>query len=191
MGTSGSFPVEIAVRNICAQHRSLGRVLRAGEAHASTVVAGQCSPDFRLFGAMFQYIRAFCYGVHHDAEENFLFPAMRASGAPSLVVDKAMITHTAGKKKFAAMQSTLDAWWGEPAMRRPVFLELLPDFIAFENEHMSYEETVLLPFAVDTLQAGQWLPIADAFRAQDDPLFGPVPAPELAPLHHLLTAGAA
>jgi hypothetical protein len=66
------------------------------------------------------------------------------------------------------------------------FAQLLPEQISLEFEHISYEESVVLPCAVELLPADDWPPIAKAFRSHDDPLFGAHLAPELAPLHYLL-----
>jgi hemerythrin-like domain-containing protein len=186
---SPAFPVEVAVRHICAHHRNLARVFRALEAHAEAIAGGKCSPDFILIAAMLRYIAMFSYRVHHPADEEFLLSAMRQSGAPGHVIDSVIGAHNSGAKQFAALQDAFNAWGDKPDMHNAPFLELAHDYISFEFDHMSYEESVVLPCAVDMLPAKDWTPIADAFRSHDDPLFGIKPGPDLAPLHHLLFAG--
>ena len=183
-----AFPVEIAVRQICAQHRTLARVFRVLKAHAEEIAGGKCSPDFILISAILRYIAMFSYRVHHFAEEKFLFSAMRESGAPGHVIDGAMGAHSSGAKKFAALQDAFNTWWDKPDTRNPSFLELVPDFVSFEFDDISYEESVVLPCAVDMLPANDWTPIADAFRSHEDPLSGIQPGSALAPLQYLLSA---
>jgi hemerythrin-like domain-containing protein len=132
------------------------------------------------------YIDSFSYGIHHPIEEDYLFSAMRQSGSANHAVDLAMSAHGTGAKKFAALRAAFEAWRDIPDMRNSPFAELVADYVAFEFEHMSYEEYTLLPAAVDTLPAKDWVSIAEAFDGTDDPLFGSKPAPALAPLHFLV-----
>lgn len=183
---NSGFPVEVAVQRICCQHRNIARVFRAHESHANAIATASRAPDFILIRAILHYIDIFSYGVHHPAEEKFLFSAMRQSGAPGQVIDNAVLAHRSGAEKFVVLQSAFEAWSNQPGMHNPPFLELAPGYISFEFDHMAYEESVVLPCALDNLLADDWEPIAEAFRSHDDPLFGIRPAPELASLYHLV-----
>ncbi len=186
-----ALPVEIAVRQICGQHRNLARVLKLQDDHAKGVASGRCAPDFPLLAAVLRYIETFSYGQHHPAEERYLFSAMRQHGVPGPVLDRVTGAHAWGVKRFLALQAAFAAWRHEPGSHHPPFLALAPRYALFEAEHIAFEESVVLPCAVDTLPASDWVPIASAFLAHDDPLSGGIPAPEFAPLHRLLAAGPA
>jgi hemerythrin-like domain-containing protein len=188
MMTDG-FPVEVAVQRICGQHRNVARVLRAQQGHLQAIQGHACRPDFLLIAAAIRYIDMFAHGIHHPSEETYLIPAMRQNGAPADVLDNVIGAHSVGAKQFATLQGVFEQWRDKPEMRNPPFLQLVPDYIAFEFDHISYEETIVLPCAVDTLPAADWERIAEAFRSHDDPLFGLHPVPELSPLHCLLVPG--
>jgi hemerythrin-like domain-containing protein len=181
------FPVEVAVRHICTEHRNLARVFKVQESHAKAIAKGECAPDLLLFAALLRYLDSFSYGVHHPAEENYLFPAIRQSGAPAHVIDNALVAHNVGAKKLAALQGAFEVWQNRPRLHNPAFLELVPDYVSFEFDHMFYEESVVLPCALENLSAADWAPIAAAFCAHDDPIFGTRCAPVFASLHRMLT----
>jgi hemerythrin-like domain-containing protein len=183
-----AFSVEIAVQHICGQHRNLARVFRAQKFHVEAIASGRCVPDFGAIAAMLHYVDLFSYNVHNPTEEKFLFDAMRRNGAPRQVVDKAAGAHAAGARAFAMLRSSFDAWHDQPRADDARFPELLAGYVAAEAEHMSYEERVLLPCALETLPADDWDMIAPAFQECNDPLFGPHLTPELEPLHQLLAA---
>lgn len=186
-----ALPVEVAVRQICGQHRNLARALKVQDDHAAGVASGRCAPDFQLIAAVLRYIEMFSYGQHHPAEERYLFSAMRQHGLPGHVLDHVTGARRWGVRKFLALQAAFAAWRLEPRSHHPPFLALAQRYALFEADHIAYEESVVLPCAVDTLPASDWVPIANAFLAHDDPLSGRSPAPEFAPLHQLLAAGPA
>lgn len=183
---SPEFPVEVAVRHLCEQHRNLGRVLKALKSHTEAIAVAGSMPDFSLVAAVLHYVGTFSYGIHHFLEEEYLFSAMRRSGSANHAVDRAIAAHETGAKKFALMRTAFEAWRKTPDIRNSPLAELVADYVAFEFEHMSYEEYTLLPAAVDTLPAKDWETIAEAFHGSEDPLFGSNPAPALASLYFLL-----
>ncbi|MBK7470580.1 MAG: hemerythrin domain-containing protein [Betaproteobacteria bacterium] len=184
-----AFPVEVAVQRICGHHRNLARVFAAQQGHAEALAAGACPPDFPLMAAILRYIELHLLGNHHRVEESCLLAAMRERGASGQLVDTALGAHSQSAQKFAALQSAFGAWRQQPDLRNPPFLELAADYRECELGHIAFEEDVLLPCAVETLPASDWAAIAEAFRDQDDPLFGASPDPQLIPLQHLLGAG--
>lgn len=181
-----TFPVEIAIQHICVQHRNLARVFKCMEAEAPAIVEGTCSPAFTHMAAMLHYIDVFSGQIHHPAEEKYLFAAMRQNGTPDHITELAIDAHRAGTKKLAALQSAFPKQKDSFSSQYAHFLELLPGYIAFESDHMAYEESIVLPSAIDVLPAENWVQIADAFCSHNDPLFGVHLATEFAPLHRLL-----
>ena len=184
-----AFPVEVAVQRICGHHRNLARVFAAQQEHAEAVAAGACPPDFPLMAAILRYIELHLLGNHHRVEESCLLAAMRERSASDQLVESALGAHNRSARKFAALQSAFGAWRQQPDLRHPLFLELAVDYCACELGHIAFEEDVLLPCAVETLPASDWAAIAEAFRDEDDPLFGSSPDPQLIPLQHFLGAG--
>jgi len=181
-----TFPVEHAVRHICAQHRNLARVFRAMESHLSAALTKKTRPDFVLIDCMLHYVGAFTGRMHHPSEEKYLFSAMIRAGAPADVMEKVGEAHWVGANKLADLRRAFDEWRSHPAMPDPMFLTLAPEYLAFEFDHMYYEESVILPCAIEILPASDWPKIAQAFLGHEDPLFGSAPAAALLPLHQYL-----
>jgi branched-chain amino acid transport system ATP-binding protein len=186
-----AYPVEVAVGQIYAQHRNMARVYKLLETHALDVTEALCPPDAALIAATLRYIDGFSYRLHHSAEDTYLLPAMRESGADDGVIEAAMRSHAEGADKIAALRSEFDESCRLAERIDPPFLLALHEYIAFELRHIDFEENVVLPCAVDALPADHWPAIANAFRSYEDPLFGANPEPELSPLYHLLSAVAA
>lgn len=180
------FPIEFALQQICAQHRNLACVLSELELQAAAIAKGRLPADLRTLSALLRYLDVFAHGVHQQTEEDFLFSAMEQCGAPPHVVDGAMNVHGTALNKMTALMAEFAACRCQPDSSNSRFAQLLPEQISLEFEHISYEESVVLPCAIELLPADEWPPIAKAFRSHDDPLFGAHPAPELASLHHLL-----
>lgn len=180
------YPVELALQQICAQHRHLACVLAELEVQAAAIMMGQLPADFPALSALLRYLDVFAHGVHQQAEEEFLFSTLEQCGAPHHVVDGAMNVHRTALTKMTALKAELIACRFQPDASNTRFAQLLPEQISLEFEHISYEESVVLPCAIELLPAEEWPPIARAFRSHDDPLFGANPAPELASLHYLL-----
>ena len=185
------YPVESALRKIHGQHRNVARVLAALREHAEACARGDAPADFALMDSMLGYVYMFCERIHHPTEEEFLFAALRRQKAPERMTAQAAEQHVLGTMKLNALRDALDLWRDRPDARSEGFLAQTADYLSFQFDHMSYEERVILPCAVDTLPADDWQLISDAFLAQNDPLFGPHLTPELTPLRELLSVGQA
>jgi hemerythrin-like domain-containing protein len=182
---SPTYPVEVAVRNICDQHQDMARVFAALENHVKSVIVGERGPDFHLVAATLHYFDLFCHRMHHATEDKCLLSAMRQNGAPRDVVEIAIDAHHLGEAQFAAMLPAFDAWRNRLDVPNPKLLHTLTAYTSSERDCIAYEEGVVLPCAVDTLAARDWETIAVGMRTHDDPLFGAIPAAELAPLYFL------
>ena len=180
--TVPNFPVEVAVRHICAQHRNLGRVLSALETQVRTA-RHTVPPSAGQVSSMLEYINRFCMVIHHPAEEQYLFPAMRLAGVPQQILNHATRAHEENAANFARLQDAFASphWKSLSTIPRQV-----ADYVVGEFNHMAYEENILLPEAVELLPATEWPRIAEAFLSQEDPLFGDAPRPEFELLRRFL-----
>jgi len=141
--------------------------------HAVRQVREQgAAPDFRLLGAILDYIEAFPERLHHPKEDAFLFAvlAQRCAEAKPLIAILAD-EHASGGALIRDLRARLSRCHGAgPAFDE--FAETVDAYAAFHWRHMTREEEILLPLALRHLDAGDWDRIGAAFRANDNPLHG-------------------
>ena len=66
------------------------------------------------------------------------------------------------------------------------FAAAVDDYLDFHWKHMRKEEDVVIPLAERVLTDADWTTIDAAFKANDDPLFGPQPKQEFRKLFQLI-----
>jgi hemerythrin-like domain-containing protein len=162
-----------AVRIIRDEHLAIAAVVYALRGLARRVRAEDGPPDFPLLHAMLDYIVEYPDRWHHPKESRYLFAALReADRGVAGLLDELEREHRAGERHIAALQRELAALErGNPGAATS-FAQAAEAYAALQWEHMRKEEDVLLPMAERALDAGAWRRIADAFRENDNPLFG-------------------
>ncbi len=146
------------------EHRSLAAVLHA----MLGVVDDTTRPaDPALLRAMLFYVEQFPERLHHPKEELHLFERLRrrTTECDALLVELEK-QHAAGAARFAQLRGQIDS--GDPAS----FARTLREFAQEQWQHMSAEETLVLPAATRHLKPKDWRAIAEAFEANSDPRFG-------------------
>jgi nucleotide-binding universal stress UspA family protein/hemerythrin-like domain-containing protein len=147
------------------EHRSLAAVI-----HGLQRAVQQPQPDFALLRAMLFYVECFPERLHHPKEEAWLFDRLRRRTSESnALIDELLAQHAEGARLFAALAQRLQDW--AEGGDRAAFVAALEAFVQAQWRHMAAEEQVVLPTAVQHLQADDWAAIAAAFAANGDPRF--------------------
>ncbi|HEX6273718.1 MAG TPA: hemerythrin domain-containing protein [Polyangiaceae bacterium] len=137
-----------ALQSLGADHRVIRQTLDAFEIYIGYVEAGVPVERFDLqrFVAFFQ---DFADVYHHDKEEALLFPALVAAGVdwngdPLLRVRREhdQEHYLMSSLEHSGLQG--DAWSDE---ERRHFLGIAKEFVAFEREHMRFENVEVFPLA--------------------------------------------
>lgn len=165
--------MEKALTIIQGEHRTLGALLLCFETLVNQIEKGEREPDFEILRAICMYLDSFLDTFHHPKEDRYLFPAVvrRHPGAESLVRELQQ-QHDEGQQLSAALRSSLADYEARGAQAFPRYRDNALVLITFERKHAHREERELLPLAHQFLQVEDWQPIAEAFAAHDDPLFG-------------------
>lgn len=137
------------------------------------------APNFPLLKAILDYIVSYPDRWHHPKEDDFLFAAVkrRTSEADELIAGLEH-EHALGYPMIADLKLRLLEFQEAPAAAAPAFYELANRYVELEWAHMRKEEDDLLPIAERTLAAEDWAAIGQAFRENDNPLFGIKPKEE-------------
>jgi hemerythrin-like domain-containing protein len=169
---------------LAAMLRSLSMLLAHARRHAAL-------PDFDVLRAMLFYIDEFPERLHHTKESELLFPRVRAR-APALapVLDRLDADHARGERAIRDLEHALLAFEVMGPSRRDDFESAVQQYVAFYLEHMTVEETQVLPAARAALTSEDWQLLDTAFAANRDPLTGHEPADEYRALFHRIAMAA-
>jgi len=162
----------VAIRILKDEHLAIASVLYSLRHAVRQVREHGAAPNFRLLGAILDYIEAFPERLHHPKEDAFLFAALaeRCADAKPLIATLAD-EHGRGDALIRGLRERLSCCRGAgPAF--DAFAEAVDAYVAFHWRHMTREEEVLLPLALRHLNAADWDRIGAAFRANDNPLVG-------------------
>jgi len=154
-----------AIRIIQKEHRQITAVVE-GLAHVGREIgAGKGTPDFRLLGAMIDYIDEYPERLHHPKEDRYLFRLIKErsdQGAAQIAAleDEHRKSYPALERLKAALADLRQE--KEGAAKR--FAEMTANYADFHWRHMRKEEETILPLARRVLQPEDWKEIDGAFR---------------------------
>lgn len=166
--------MKTAIDVIRNEHRAMAAVLGALRQIVEGIGEGRFDADFPLLEAMIDYVTAVPDRVHHPKEDGFLFPALRVR-SPEIgpVLDDLEDEHRIGPGRVDELKRALGDYRKAGAGGLPVFAAAVQEYVAFEWQHMSKEETRVLPLARDALRPEDWAAIDAAFAANGNPWEGP------------------
>ncbi|WP_042445147.1 hemerythrin domain-containing protein [Azospirillum sp. B510] len=167
-----------AIRIIKDEHFAIAAVLHALR-HQIRAIRGGAAPDFPLLRAILDYIVSYPDHWHHPKEDRFLFAAIRRR-APEAedLLGRLEREHALGYPMIETLKRQLVRFEAGDDGAAEDFFATAERYAALEYGHLQTEEEQLLPLAERTLTAEDWREIDDAFRENDNPLFGLKPREE-------------
>jgi CBS domain-containing protein len=154
------------------EHRRIGTVLVCLRHLVDRIGKAGREADTGLLSAILDYMETFPDGIHHPKEEAYLFAALRCRKLDEVeVLDHLIEEHSIGKTLLADLRLALQALRRDSASLER-FRQAVNAYVDFENAHMRREENVFMPLAARYLRNEDWRGINEAFRSDDDPLFG-------------------
>lgn len=162
-----------AIDIIKGEHRALAAVLSGLKAVVEGIGKARFAPDYELLAAMIAYVTELPERVHHPKEDGFLFVALRKRDAEiAATLDDLQAEHHAGPGRIDALKRSLDEYrrTGEPGF--PAFRDAVVDYVDWQWQHMSKEESRVIPLSRRVLTPDDWNAIDTAFAANDNPWEG-------------------
>ena len=168
-----------AIRIIKDEHAAISSVLYTLRYLVRQMREAGTAPNFPLLRAIFDYIVSYPDRWHHPKEDGYFFTAVRkrTHEADSLIAALEK-EHLLGSPLIEELKHLLLAFQNDEPKAREEFFRLAESYVKFEWEHMRKEEDELVPIAEHALTADDWTEIYDAFRENDNPLFGIKPKEE-------------
>lgn len=176
---------DAALEQLRNEHRMLARVIEALETLTAETAEATTALDFNLLAAMLYYVDAVPERLHHPKEDRYLFAALRARDpAQAPLLDRLEREHQRSPYLIGELERALVHWQGGAPDGLEQFALALGNFSEFHWAHMRAEENTILPLAEQTLAEADWIVIAEAFCANEDPLFGARRRQEFDRLYH-------
>ena len=151
-----------AIAILCDEHRSIAAVIKGLLNHVARVKDGTEAPHFALFTAMFDYIEILPERVHHPKENEYLFRFLRMRDPESApILDLLEAQHETGGELLEDLRRKL-AGYRDGGQLEP-FDQALNAYAEFNWDHMSKEESVVIPRAEKYLTQADWQIIGAAF----------------------------
>lgn len=181
-----------AVQLILDEHLAIASVLYSLRSCVRRMRTGAKPPDFSLLHALLDYIVEYPDRWHHPKESRYLFAALRAKEPKAArIIDELEREHRDGDGLIVDLQRELAAFERGDARTMQRFASIVEAYVTLQWEHMRREEDVLLPMAERVLELDDWQRIAQAFRENDNPLFGIKPRDDAERLYRKIVALAA
>jgi hemerythrin-like domain-containing protein/nucleotide-binding universal stress UspA family protein len=159
-------PKETAIAAIRDEHRSIAAVINGLQSVAQDLRAHGKRPDERVLKAMLYYIREFPEALHHPKEETFLFRRVRQRTTDlDAVIAELERQHRSSGEGLERLEESARQLKAGARGAPAEFADAVAQFANLQWEHMTLEETVLLPAAEKAFQRDDWEAVADAFSA--------------------------
>ena len=172
--TNIASPRDSAIAIIKAEHRALGDVVHTLQCVIEEVGKRHMEADFRLIACMLYYIDSFPERCHHPKEDEYLFKLLRKRTAKAnAVLDELQAQHIASAQLMTYLEQTFVMYQGGAPDGCQRFSDAVNAYAELLWDHMELEEKRVLVLAQEYLRDDDWRAIDNAFRANDDPLFGP------------------
>lgn len=134
--------------SLVQEHEVIERVLDALEREVNKVMDG-APVDRAFFTSAIGFVRQFADGLHHQKEEQILFPALCDAGMPrdGGPVGVMLYEHDEGRGHIRAMDAALGAASdGDSAAREQLAHETLA-YVELLRAHIQKENMILFPMA--------------------------------------------
>ncbi|HMN92622.1 MAG TPA: hemerythrin domain-containing protein [Hydrogenophaga sp.] len=159
--------------SLAAMLRSLVQMLRRGPAPDGR---DEHERYFDVLRAMLFYIDEFPEKLHHPKETELLFPRIvQASPEVAQAIAQLDRDHEVSEGKVRELMHLLMAWEYLGDTRRQAFEDAAKLYVERYLQHMSLEETVVLPAAEKSLSDADWHALNAAFATNQDPLNARIP----------------
>ena len=163
-----------AIEIIRSEHRALAAVLLAQKAFVDGMAEGKYDANFELLDGMVEYLTEVPDQVHHPKEDLYLFPALRKrSPEAGAVIDELEAEHARVDEEWRALKQALETFKASGMAGLPAFRNAANHYFDFQWQHVSKEESKILPRALDVLTPEDWKAIDAAFLSNDNPWEGP------------------
>lgn len=168
-----------AVQIIKDEHLAIAAVLYSLRYLVKQIGEGGAPANFPLLKAILDYIVSYPDRWHHPKEDDYLFAAVkRRTHDADALIESLELEHKLGYPMVDDLKNLLLGFQRGDAGAREGFVILSNRYVELEWSHIRREEDEFMPIAERCLTLDDWEEINQAFRENDNPLFGIKPKEE-------------
>lgn len=154
-----------------AEHADFARLLRLLGKEIAVFHTGE-QPNYDLLIDIVNYLRHFPDRFHHPREDVALACLVRKDPSVGSQVDRLLQEHRIIATAGDALLKYLNQAAEDATVRRETIEASAATYLVYYSQHLTAEESEVLPRAAKLLTRQDWAAVAAAVPAGPDPLFG-------------------
>lgn len=163
----------IALQIIRMEHVRIVRLVDLIKHIRQKMLDENTPPDTILLESVFHYIESYVDRVHHPKEDDYLFDKIQLrTNEVDDYITVLKRQHVGDVGLLARMREAIKHCEADFSTGKDVIAKALNDFAKYQLDHMTLEETHIMPLAKRVLTDEDWVEINTAFSDNEDPLFG-------------------
>ena len=163
----------IALQIIRMEHVRIVRLVDLIKHIRQKMLDENTPPDMILLESVFHYIESYVDRVHHPKEDDYLFKKIQLrTNEVDDYITVLKRQHVGDVGLLARMREAIKHCEADFSTGKDVIAKALNDFAKYQLDHMTLEETHIMPLAKRVLTDEDWVEINTAFSNNEDPLFG-------------------
>lgn len=166
--------MKAAIQELMDDHQVILRF--CGALRGLCLKAGKgASPNVADLDAALDFIKTFADDCHHAKEEDLLFPAMEEAGLPREGGPLAvmLMEHAQGREFVRALAAALKRLKAGEASALKEVLSNASGYAELLSGHISKEDMILYPMAMDSLPEARWEVLLKEFARVERERMGP------------------
>ena len=154
------------------EHWNIESLLRVLEQELRVFERGD-RPDYEVILAVINYFRDYPDSCHHPKEDLIVGKLKARDPLAAATIGDLEAEHREGAKRLRRVALAVERVLSDQDVLRQTVNDIIRDFIKHERQHMTMEERVVFPAAVDALRPEDWADIAKKLADRDDPFYQP------------------
>lgn len=163
----------MVIEHLYREHRNIQKLLGVLERELEVFDAG-ARPDYEVIRTIIGYFEVYPALYHHPQEDAVLTKLQLRKPAAAAKVGDLAREHKEGNERLRKVVQAVDGVLADRELVRKNVDTIVRNFIDSERRHMEMEERYFFPAAAEALLPQDWVDIAAAVTAHQDPLFSDV-----------------
>ena len=152
------------------EHRNIESLLCVLERELSVFDRGD-RPDYEVVLAVIDYFKDYPDSCHHPKEDMIVEKLKARDPVAAATIGDLAGEHREGTRRLRRVAQAVERVLSDQDLVRQNVDNIIRDFINHERQHMTKEERVVFPAALNALRPEDWADIALRLADRDDPFY--------------------
>jgi len=152
------------------EHRNIESLLCVLERELSVFDRGD-RPDYEVVLAVIDYFKDYPDCCHHPKEDMIVEKLKARDPVAAATIGDLAGEHREGTRRLRRVAQAVERVLSDQDLVRQNVDNIIRDFINHERQHMTMEERVVFPAALNALRPEDWADIALRLADRDDPFY--------------------